>query len=169
MIKSTFTFVPGIGKKTEETFWQESILTWNDLSGRVHAIGLSRNKIRILEDYLGRANGALQEYDASFFAEHLAQREYWRLYKDFMDRTLFLDIETTGLSRYYDKITLIGAFDGCRIAFFIRDNNLEEIIDYMKNYELIVTFNGKLFDIPFIKKELPKAEIPPIHLVFRLF
>ncbi|HAG09686.1 MAG TPA: hypothetical protein DCK87_09050 [Desulfotomaculum sp.] len=36
----------------------------------------------------------------------------------------------------------------------MRENNLEEFLTYIQNYELIVTFNGKLFDVPFIKKVL---------------
>ena len=82
-------------------------------------------------------------------------------------KSLFLDIETTGLSLYYDAITLIGTFDGYNIKIFLRDNNLRDIIDYLRNYEIIVTFNGKLFDIPFIQKEFPDIKIPPIHIDLR--
>jgi len=168
MIKSTFIFVPGIGEKTEEYLWEKSILTWYDLKERAHIIGLSKTKRRIIEDYLDRAEKALDMRDASFFATHLPQKEYWRLYKEFRDKALFLDIETTGLSRYYDKITLIGASNGRKkIKIFVRDNNLDDALNYLQNYEMIVTFNGKLFDIPFIMNEFPEAKIPPIHIDLR--
>ena len=36
--------------------------------------------------------------DAAFFKPHLPAKEAWRLYSEFADRALFLDIETTGLS-----------------------------------------------------------------------
>ena len=168
MIKSTFIFVPGIGEKTEENLWKKSILTWYDLKERAHIIGLSKTKRTIIEDYLDRAEKALDMRDASFFATHLPQKEYWRLYKEFRDKALFLDIETTGLSRYYDKITLIGASnERNKIKIFVRDNNLDEALNYLQNYEMIVTFNGKLFDIPFIMNEFPEAKIPPIHIDLR--
>jgi uncharacterized protein YprB with RNaseH-like and TPR domain/predicted nuclease with RNAse H fold len=168
MIKSTFIFVPGIGEKTEENLWKNSILTWYDLKERAHIIGLSKTKRTIIEDYLDRAEKALDMRDASFFATHLPQKEYWRLYKEFRDKALFLDIETTGLSRYYDKITLIGASnERNKIKIFVRDNNLDEALNYLQNYEMIVTFNGKLFDIPFIMNEFPEAKIPPIHIDLR--
>ena len=168
MIKSTFIFVPGIGEKTEENLWKKSILTWYDLKERAPIIGLSKTKRRIIEDYLDRAEKALDMRDASFFATHLPQKEYWRLYKEFRDKALFLDIETTGLSRYYDKITLIGASnERNKIKIFVRDNNLDEALNYLQNYEMIVTFNGKLFDIPFIMNEFPEAKIPPIHIDLR--
>jgi len=167
MIKSTFIFIPGIGEKTEENLWKRGILTWGDLKESAHIIGLSKTKRRIVEDYLDRAEDALDTHDASFFAAHLPQKEYWRIYKELRDKALFLDIETTGLSLYYDRITLIGAFNGQKTKFFVKDTNLEEVVTYLQDYELIVTFNGKLFDIPFIKREFPGATIPPIHIDLR--
>ncbi len=167
MIKSTFIFIPGIGKKTEEKLWKKGILTWEDLKESGHIIGLGKNKRRVIRDYLDRAENAFYKHDASFFAEHLPQKEYWRIYREFRDKTLFLDIETTGLSLYYDKITLIGTFNGHNIKFFVKDSNLEEALNHLMDYEMVVTFNGKLFDIPFIKKEFPKAKIPPLHIDLR--
>jgi len=162
MIKSTFIFIPGVGKKTEERFWEKGILTWDDLKKCVN--GLTRIKRKIVCDYLERANIALSRCDASFFAKHLPQREYWRVYNEFRTKTLYLDIETTGLSLYYDRITLIGTFDGHKYRIFLRDVNLPEFKDYLRNYEVIVTFNGKLFDIPFIRKEFPRLKLPPLHI-----
>lgn len=166
MITSSFIFIPGIGKKTERYLWEKGILSWDDFK-KANVPLQSRNKRRIIEKYLEIGMKSLYREDASFFARHLPPSEYWRLYKDFHTKTLFLDIETTGLSLYYDVITIIGTFDGRKIKFFVRDNNLWDIIDYMKNYEIIVTFNGKLFDIPFLKKEIPEIKIPPVHIDLR--
>lgn len=167
MIKNSFIMVPGVGQTTEEILWRGGILTWDDIKEGAYAFGLGKVKRRIIEDYLGRANRALREYDASFFAKYLPQKEQWRVCREFFGKTLFLDIETTGLSLYYDKITLIGTFDGRSIRIFVRDNNLEESSRYLQNYQVIVTFNGKLFDIPFIKKEFPEVKIPPVHIDLR--
>ena len=167
MIKSTFTFIPGIGVKTEEYFWTKGILTWDDLKEVTYVSALNGTRGKIIQDYLHKAKDALRKTSSSFFAEHLPQREYWRLYKEFLDKTVFLDIETTGLSLYYDVITLIGAFDGRTYRVFVKDNNLAEIIGHLQGYEILVTFNGKLFDVPFIKKQFPKAQIPPVHIDLR--
>lgn len=167
MIKNTFIIIPGIGEKTEEYLWEKGILTWDDLKGRSNVVSLSGTRKRIIKDYLNRAEKALSVKQGSFFAKFLPQAEYWRLYKEFYNKTLFLDIETTGLSLYYDVVTIIGTFDGRQIKIFMKDNNLNEIVEYLQNYEIIVTFNGKLFDIPFIKKEFPDAKIPPIHIDLR--
>jgi len=167
MITNTFTFIPGIGKKTEEYLWRDGILTWDDLESKISLSHINRVKNRIIKGYLQAARKSLKKGNVSFFARHLAQQEYWRLYKNFQDKCLFLDIETTGLSLYYDVITLIGTFDGYNIKIFIKDNNLNEIIDHLKNYEILVTFNGKLFDVPFIKKKFPELCLPPIHIDLR--
>lgn len=167
MIRNTFIFVPGIGTKTEEYFRKKGILTWHDFRKKMDTTNLGMNKRNIVKDYLKRAENALHTRNGSFFAKLLPQREYWRLYREFLHKTLFLDIETTGLSLYYDKITLVGTFDGYSIKLFVKDNNLEEVVDYLRNYEVVITFNGKLFDVPFIKKEFPCAEIPPIHIDLR--
>lgn len=167
MLKSTFIFIPGVGEETEKHFWKNECFTWKNLKEGNNDIHLSENKRRIIKNYLNKASKAIKNHDASFFAEHLPQKEHWRAYKEFRNKTVFLDIETTGISLHYDKITLIGTFDGLDFRVFVKDNNLEEIVDYLKNFEMVVTFNGKLFDIPFIKKEFPELKIPPIHLDLR--
>ena len=168
MIKNSFVFLPGIGEKTEQYLWSKGILTWDDLETS-YIPSINRSRRKILEDYLELARTALYKMDSSFFAKYLPQKEYWRLYRDFLPKTIFLDIETTGLSLYYDVITIIGTFDVYKnkIKFFFRDHNLREIKNYLQDYEIIVTFNGKLFDIPFIKKEFPEIKLPPIHIDLR--
>ena len=154
MITNTFIFIPGVGEKTEKYLWRDGISTWDDLESKISLSHINRVKNRIIKDYLQAVRKSLSKGNVSFFARHLAQQQYWRLYKNFQDKCLFLDIETTGLSLYYDVITLIGTFDGYNIKIFIKDNNLNEIVDYLKNYEILVTFNAQLFDVPFIKKNL---------------
>lgn len=167
MIKSTFICIPGIGEKTEEYLWSKGILTWDIFRKKNRVRGLSINKRKLIEEYLDKMEKEFYRYHASFFAKYLPGKEYWRIYKDYLNKTLFLDIETTGLSLYYDKITVIGTFDGNEIKIFIKDSNLEEILDYIQNYEILITFNGKLFDVPFIKKAFPDIRIPPLHIDLR--
>jgi len=166
MITSSFIFIPGIGEKTEERLWKSGVLTWDDFK-KADVPFLNETKKRIIEDYLELGRDALDRKDSSFFAENLPKEEYWRLYKDFRDETLFLDIETTGLSRHYDVITLIGTSDGRNIKIFLKDNNLSEIVDYLQNFQIVVTFNGKLFDLRFIKKAFPGIKMPPVHIDLR--
>ncbi len=167
MIKSTFILVPGIGRKTEEYLWKKGIFTWDDLGDEISLKGLSTAKLERIKEQIAMAKKALTKKDASFFARYLPQNEYWRVYREFQDKTLFLDIETTGISSYYNDITVIGTFDGKNIRVFVKDNDLDDIVEYLKKYEILVTFNGKLFDIPFIREKFPDIEIPPIHIDLR--
>jgi uncharacterized protein YprB with RNaseH-like and TPR domain/predicted nuclease with RNAse H fold len=167
MIGNTFILIPGIGQKTEEILWRKGILTWNTLLQKTNFINIGGSRKRIIHDYLSRATKALCEKEGKFFTPLLPPSEYWRLYTEFIDKVVFLDIETTGLSLYYDSITMIGTYGGGQYKVFIRDINLEKIVDYLKNFEVIVTFNGKLFDVPFMRKEFPNLDIPPIHIDLR--
>ena len=167
MIQNSFQFIPGIGDKTEKMLWAAGVFTWDDLSKGANKLKIGEDKRVRIEEYLEKARTALSLRNAAFFAEYLSSKDYWRIYKEFLNKVLFLDVETTGLSLYYDKITLIGTFDSDKIRYFIRDNNMDEFPDHLRNYPVIVTFNGKLFDIPFIKKQFPQIVIPPLHIDLR--
>jgi len=162
VLENTFRFIPGIGPIIETNLWRNGVFTWDDL---LNSYNGQLNNYQI--SFLNRATDALNIRDIDFFATHLPKREYWRLYKEFYNNVLFLDIETTGLSQYYDDITLIGTYDGVSPFFFVKDNNINDFPDYIKNFKMIVTFNGTLFDLPFIKKQFPDIELPTAHIDLR--
>lgn len=80
------------------------------------------------------------------------------------DNICFLDIETTGLSRKYNFIYLVGFlyFDiklnsYYVIQFFIDSKDKEKelltrTINFLENFEYIINYNGTNFDIPFINE-----------------
>lgn len=82
---------------------------------------------------------------------------------------LFIDIETTGLSRDRAYIYLIGVavFDGekiCLTQWLAEHPSDEEIIlrkmcEFIKDYRTLIHFNGNAFDIPFIKARLEANSI----------
>ncbi|MFQ6122949.1 MAG: ribonuclease H-like domain-containing protein, partial [Dehalococcoidales bacterium] len=90
--------------------------------------------------------------------------EVWRLYAEFRDRVAFVDIETTGLFFDVDIITLIGLFNGLETKVFIRGINLEEFAQEIRKYSVIVTFNGKRFDVPFIRRSLTDLPDHQAHI-----
>src|SRR5438552_2506078 len=167
MVRKSFIFVPGVGHKTEQYLWRHGVTSWSQLSDGRHLPRISYNKKTHIRDFVRKGTDALRNRDISFFADNLPPNEHWRLYHDFRDRTLFLDVETTGLSRYYDDITLIGTFDGRESRIFVKDNNLGDLVKLLEKYDVLVTFNGKLFDVPFIKKEFPKLPLQHVHLDLR--
>ena len=64
---------------------------------------------------------------------------------------LSVDIETTGLSPERGLITLIGVLDAEGYTGYVYDENLADFREAIEQYDLVVTFNGAGFDLPFIE------------------
>ena len=80
------------------------------------------------------------------------------------ERTLFLDIETTGLSHYYDDITVIGwAMDGVANSI-IADSDITSFRNAAMQAKTLVTFNGIRFDTKFILRDYPDIVLPNMHV-----
>ena len=77
------------------------------------------------------------------------------------EKVFFMDIETTGFSRTYDSVYLTGFlyYEGGQffleqhLASDLRDEPelIDAFCDRLSDAESVVTFNGDMFDIPFIK------------------
>ena len=105
--------------------------------------------------------------DAGFFRDCLPSRETWRLYPDFAERALCLDIEITGLSPDYHEVTVIGALGGDRLALFVKGINLDQFPAYVRQFPLLVTFNGSQFDVPFLRAHFRGARLDQAHIDLR--
>jgi len=67
----------------------------------------------------------------------------------------YLDIETTGLSRFYDYITVIGIYrchckDNGLIQLIGKEITRGNLTSALKDINTIHTYNGTRFDLPFI-------------------
>ena len=67
----------------------------------------------------------------------------------------YLDIETTGLSPRYGEITVVGIyivnkFDTRFIQLVGEDITADSILEALEGVEVIHTYNGSRFDLPFI-------------------
>jgi len=105
----------------------------------------------------------LEEGDAGYFADNLPANEMWRLFPEFRDSTVYLDIETTGMAGSENTITTIATFDGETILYYVKDHNLESFRRDIERYRAVVTFNGRCFDVPFLERyfgiRMPRAHI----------
>ena len=71
----------------------------------------------------------------------------------------YLDIETTGLSSEYGEITVIGIHvcdgeDSNFIQLVGRDITSDSILEALSGVQIIHTYNGRRFDLPFIHRKL---------------
>jgi len=167
MLRSTFLHIPGVGPITEKTLWNRGIYFWDHFVEKRKKVDIPDSVAGRIEKWLKRSEKALEKKDALFFSARLPKQELWRLYPEFKDRTAFLDIETTGLSFYYDDITLIGLYDGKDYKTFVQGQNLSDFKSEIRKYSIIVTYNGTLFDLRFIREKLGQRLIPPVHVDLR--
>jgi uncharacterized protein YprB with RNaseH-like and TPR domain len=96
----------------------------------------------------------LTEKDALYFHNNLPSKERWRMFGTFYSSVAYIDIETTGLYGFNDIITTIALYDGDTIKHYVHGKNLDDFKNDIKQYKLLVTYNGTNFDLPFIRSFL---------------
>ncbi len=169
MLLHTFCHIPGIGLKTEQKLWKAGVTTW-DCWREPCPLRLSAIVRADAERFLERSREALTDKPA-FFTGNLASTEPWRIFPHFREATVYLDIETTGLDDGAE-VTCIALYDGREIFTYVNGINLEAFIDDILRYQVIVTYNGKSFDIPFLERyfriRLDHAQIDLRHVLGRL-
>ena len=117
-----------------------------------------------LERGIAASEEALRRGRYRYFADRLPPREHWRAWPEFRDRVAFLDIETTGLDIGRDALTVVGLYDGVRKRSFVRGVDLEDLPRALEDRQLLVTFNGARFDIPFLRRAFPRMRLDQLHL-----
>jgi len=162
MLERTFCHIPGLSLRSERNLWRAGVTSWDAFCGNAPP-ALTATRRRGVEDHLAESRCRRAGDDAAWFAAALPAKEEWRLFPTFRHSIAYLDIETTGLSRGRDAITTIAVYDGRDIRHYVQGENLEDFPADIVNYRLLVTYNGKCFDVPFIEAtfgiELPKAHI----------
>lgn len=155
MIKNTFMLLNGISSEKEKRLWKEDVADWDSFIKKDKISGISKKRKLVYNYQLYQAKRALMDEDTKFFSEFLPQKEHWRLYNNFKDSCVFLDIEVSCVSGGY--ITCMTLYDGYETMTFVKNNNLDfpTIKRILSKYKMIVTFNGSVFDIPFLRKLHP--------------
>ena len=151
---NSFTFVKGIGVKTETTLRELGVYCWNDVIKKQRPELFPKQKWNALWNGVNSAIEALKTFNISRLTTLIPKIQHWKMIPTFIDRIAYLDIETTGLSPHYSHITTIAVYDGTKVHDFVRGDNLDEFPDFISKFLAIATFYGKAFDIPFIKHEM---------------
>jgi uncharacterized protein YprB with RNaseH-like and TPR domain len=146
MLTCTFCHFPGVGEKTEQALWAAGITSWE------HMLQTTARPLK--PSWTCHAQASLDHYqrrNLGFFYDGLPVRSHWRLFQDFQHCCAFLDIETTGMSAL-DEITTIALYDGTTTRHYVNGHNLPDFLRDVQEYRLLVTYNGKCFDVPFIER-----------------
>jgi uncharacterized protein len=165
LLKHSFLHIPGIGPKYEQQLWAAGIESWKNFLNDPLPAMIKPAKEKLLTEYLEKSLKALETRDPEFFLQTLPSGQHWRVFGEFQEEAAYLDIETTGLE-WDCHITTIALFDGRKISTYVYDENLDDFEQDIAEYKLIVTYNGKVFDIPFIEKHLG-IKINQAHLDLR--
>lgn len=169
MLQHTFCHIPGIGMKTEQKLWEAGITSWD----RWHTpspVRLSAAKRYDATRVLDESLVALED-DPAFFTERLSSTEPWRIFPHYRDHTAYLDIETTGLDDYAE-LTTIALYDGQEVFTYVNGRNLDDFPQDIQRYQVIISYNGKSFDVPFLERyfriRLNQAQIDLRYVLARL-
>lgn len=153
LLRRSFLHLPGINASGEERLWAEGISDWKDLLRRTPVqLDLYRKRGTALQSAVEASEEALANRDIEYFASRLPKREFFRIAASFPERCAFLDIESTGLSPYYDHVTLVGWSVGSTYTVLVEPSQIEQLERDLHGRCIVVTFNGSLFDLPFLAK-----------------
>lgn len=164
-IENSFIPVRGVGEHTERTLWRDGITHWDafdpDLVGPTTADRI--------ESFIETGRRHLERDDARFFADAFPAKSHWRLFENFRPSTTFLDIETTGLSQRRDDVTVVSVHRDGETTTFVRDRDLtrQRLRDALAPASVLVTYNGKRFDVPFLERAFDlDVEVPHLDLMY---
>lgn len=146
MLRQSFQHLPGIRHRTERNLWNCGFRDWGALAN-YHPTRVTKVQFDAAVDASERA---FESRDIVYFGRTMPPREAWRVYREYYEFAGFVDIETTGASRGADSITCIALATRRGVRTFVKNRNLEEFADALRDIPLIVTFNGASFDLPFL-------------------
>ena len=164
-IENSYIPVQGVGEQTERSLWEAGATHWvdfeRDLVGEVTG--------ERIESFIETAEPRLEQSDATFFADRFPSNERWRLYENFREDTLFLDIETTGLDHQRNSVTTVSVHqDGdTRTLVQGRDLSASSLNQIFDEAKVLATFNGVQFDVPFLEAEFGiDIDLPHLDLMY---
>ncbi|MCH8274943.1 MAG: ribonuclease H-like domain-containing protein [Armatimonadetes bacterium] len=163
MLTSTFIHVQGITTAVERKIWEQGARTWDDfladkgrwLTGDVHP--------KTVERIIQNSRKKLAAGEHRYFGRRLPRREAWRVYPEFANRLVYLDIETDG-GFYGSSVTVVGVYDGADFRAFVQGDDLDEFPEYISRFGAIVTFFGSGFDLPMLRRRFPGLEFDQLHI-----
>lgn len=163
MIKNSFIVLKGIKTNSEKQLWSYGIKDWDNFIAANKIKGISKNRKLKYDLELKECKKRYLENDIELYLK-FPSRESWRLYGHLKDEAVFIDIE---IGKNREDIILIGLYNGFETKTMVKNYNLDKNIfqNELKKYKLIITYNGKSFDIPAIEKYFGiKINIPHIDL-----
>lgn len=176
-LEQTFLHFPGVGARTERRLWDAGINSWGSLEACLQQGGspLRRDRASSGSNRLTRAwmqsctesASALRRRDLGYFVDLLPPSEHLRVVRDHLDDALYLDIETTGLSPHHSGVTVIGALYKGTFHQWVWPQATDGLRRLLAEAALVVTYNGRRFDVPFLQHHMTGLPQPRAHVDLR--
>jgi len=82
------------------------------------------------------------------------------------DRLLYLDIETTGGPPESGEVTVVGLYADGVMTSLVRHQSLtpQRLQEILSRYDLLVTFCGSVFDVPYLRAKFPGLVLDQPHI-----
>ena len=152
MLETCFVHLPGVGPGFVVKLALAGIVTWDDACSM--PLPCSGKKAAAFRAGVEESRARLAAGDICWFGDALPPAEQWRLFPYFRGSAAYVDIETTGLSWSEGCITTVALYDGTAVRTYVRGRNLEAFADDILDYRLLVTWNGRGFDAPILRRSL---------------
>jgi len=165
MLKNTFLHIQGLGIKSEQRIWASGVHSWSDLlaGGCPYFFHMREDTIkRCIEDSVEH----LSKGNPNYFGDLLPSNHFWRFFPEFRNSVAYVDIETTGLDSWGNEITTIALYNGKSIFTYVQGQNLGEFKEDIQKYKVLVTYNGRCFDVPFLETFLG-IKLNQVHIDLR--
>ncbi|MDH5525039.1 MAG: ribonuclease H-like domain-containing protein [Desulfobulbaceae bacterium] len=164
MLFNTFIHIPGIGATTERRLWQAGIHTWDDFK-EPYPEFLPVQKIKLIMHHLEQSRRFLSSALVDF-VKMVPISHRWRFFPHYRQSVAYLDIESNGLGFTDNIITCATIYDGTVVRTYVHGENMDDFITDLQDYEMLVTYNGKAFDLPMIERSFG-VRLRQLHLDLR--
>jgi uncharacterized protein len=152
MIENTFQAFKGISNAKEKKLWADGIESWKNFVKQDKIKGLSHERKKTIDYKIMECMKKLHERDDRYFVSILPLKLHYRYYPMIRDELLFLDIESYGYNRMHE-ITIIGLGNTEYVKLIRADRtDSSEIRRIISECKGIVTYNGRSYDLPILKK-----------------
>lgn len=167
-IENSFIPIDGVGERTERRLWRAGITHWDDFEHSARPRGVGETTADRIASFLEEARDRLERDDVRFFDREFPGGERWRLYENFREDACFFDIETTGLDHARNDVTCVSVTRGGETTTLVKGRDLtrRRLADLL-DAPLLVTFNGKRFDAPFLERSFDiRVDAPHVDLMY---
>lgn len=178
-LERTFLHLTGIGPARERVLWAQGIGDWAALAavlaGGTRPADLLRGEKGPVPGQLhpeaslwlyelGHSVRDFAERRFEPFLERLEAKDHWRVLASAPDEVLWLDIETTGIDPGHADVTVVGVQDAAGFSSYVRPDDFSALSARVEAAPLVGTYNGRAFDIPFLRARVPGFPRPRAHV-----